>query len=67
VLEVLEQAGVPVTSSCREGTCGTCETDVLSGRPEHRDSVLSPAEQESGRQMMICESRSLDGELVLDI
>jgi ferredoxin-NADP reductase len=67
VLEVLEQAGVPVTPSCREGTCGSCETDVLSGRPDHRDSVLSPAEQESGRQMMICVSRSLDGELVLDI
>jgi ferredoxin-NADP reductase len=67
VLEVLEQAGVPVTPSCREGTCGSCETDVLSGRPDHRDSVLSPAEQESGRQMMICVSRSLDRELVLDI
>jgi ferredoxin len=29
-----------VLSSCREGTCGTCETLVLDGIPDHRDSVL---------------------------
>jgi len=67
ILEVLEEAGAPVVSSCREGTCGTCETDVISGRPDHRDSVLTPDEQESGETMMLCVSRSLDDELVLDI
>ena len=43
ILDVVEAAGVPVLSSCTEGTCGTCETGVLAGVPEHRDSVLSPA------------------------
>ncbi len=42
VLEVAEEAGVPVVSSCGEGTCGTCETRVLAGVPDHRDSVLDP-------------------------
>ena len=26
-------SGLVVLSSCQEGTCGTCETDVLEGRP----------------------------------
>jgi ferredoxin-NADP reductase len=67
VLEVLEAAGAPVPSSCREGTCGTCESPVLSGRPEHRDSLLTDDEHEAGDTMLICVSRSLDDELVLDI
>jgi ferredoxin-NADP reductase len=67
ILEVLEGAGAPVPSSCREGTCGTCESTVLSGRPEHRDSLLTDDEQEAGDTMLICVSRSLDDELVLDL
>lgn len=67
VLEVLERAGAPVPSSCREGTCGTCESAVLSGRPDHRDALLTDDEQEAGDTMLICVSRSLDDELVLDI
>ncbi|MGV0833975.1 PDR/VanB family oxidoreductase [Mycolicibacterium thermoresistibile] len=67
ILEVLQEAGVDVPSSCREGTCGSCETDVLEGRPLHRDSVLMPDEKESGEVMMICVSRSLDDTLVLDL
>ncbi|HZC64024.1 MAG TPA: PDR/VanB family oxidoreductase [Streptosporangiaceae bacterium] len=67
ILDVIEAAGVPVLSSCTEGTCGTCETGVLAGVPEHRDSVLSPAEQAAADTMMICVSRSLTPRLVLDI
>jgi ferredoxin len=67
ILEALEQAGLNVLSSCREGTCGTCETGVLEGRPDHRDSVLSGPDREAGDVMMICVSRSLDSRLTLDI
>ena len=42
------QAGVDVLSSCSEGTCGTCETAVLDGVPDHRDSVLDEAERRAG-------------------
>ncbi|PPK64897.1 ferredoxin-NADP reductase [Actinokineospora auranticolor] len=66
VLEVVEESGIPVVSSCGEGTCGTCETTVLDGVVDHRDSVLSAAEQESGKTMMICVSRGR-GRLVLDL
>ncbi len=67
ILEVVEDAGVPVLSSCREGTCGTCETDVLGGTPDHRDSLLTPDERAAGETMMICVSRSCGGKLVLDL
>jgi ferredoxin-NADP reductase len=67
VLEVVEQAGIPVLSSCAEGTCGTCETAVLDGVPEHRDSVLSDDERAANDCMMICVSRSCTARLVLDL
>ncbi|WP_255252699.1 PDR/VanB family oxidoreductase [Curtobacterium sp. 'Ferrero'] len=69
VLAVAEDAGVFVLSSCREGTCGTCETPVLEGAVDHRDTVLSPAEQAEDRVMMICVSRAAAGcpKLVLEL
>lgn len=67
ILGAVEAAGVRVLSSCTEGTCGTCETGVLAGMPEHRDTVLTPAERAAGEVMMICVSRSLGPKLVLDL
>lgn len=67
ILEVVEQAGVGVLSSCSEGTCGTCETAVLDGTPDHRDSVLDESERAAGDCLMICVSRSCSPRLVLDL
>ncbi|MET8220357.1 PDR/VanB family oxidoreductase [Streptomyces hirsutus] len=65
--DVLDDAGAGLTTSCREGTCGTCETPVLEGRPDHRDSLLSEKERQEGRTMMPCVSRCLSTTLVLDL
>jgi ferredoxin-NADP reductase len=67
ILDAVEGAGVHVLSSCQEGTCGTCETAVLAGEPEHRDSLLTPEEQAAGDTMFICVSRSRSERLVLDL
>ncbi|MEU1194319.1 PDR/VanB family oxidoreductase [Streptomyces sp. NPDC005859] len=67
VLETVEGAGVAVDFSCREGTCGTCETDVLDGEPDHRDSLLTEDERAAGDTMLICVSRSRGPRLVLDL
>ena len=67
VLEALERAGVDVLSSCREGICGTCETGVLAGTPDHRDSLLSDEEKAEGATMLVCVSRSRGPRLVLDV
>ncbi len=67
ILSVVEEAGIGVLSSCAEGTCGTCETGVLGGVPDHRDSVLSEDERQAGDCMMICVSRARGDRLVLDL
>jgi ferredoxin-NADP reductase len=67
ILDVVEEAGVFVLSSCAEGTCGTCETGVLEGEPDHRDSVLEEEERAAKDCMMVCVSRSCTSRLVLDL
>jgi ferredoxin-NADP reductase len=67
VLDAVRAAGVDVLSSCRQGTCGTCETTVLAGRPDHRDSILADHERAAGDCMFPCVSRSCDDRLVLDL
>ncbi|AGP55564.1 PDR/VanB family oxidoreductase [Streptomyces rapamycinicus] len=67
VLRTVEAAGVPVLYSCEEGTCGTCETDVVEGEVDHHDSVLTDEERASGETMMICVSRCHGPRLVLDL
>ncbi|MGY1738284.1 PDR/VanB family oxidoreductase [Geodermatophilus sp. SYSU D00684] len=67
ILEVVEDAGVGVLSSCQEGTCGTCETAVLEGTVDHRDALLTPDEQAANDTMFICVSRAACPRLVLDL
>ncbi|MBS1694200.1 MAG: oxidoreductase [Actinobacteria bacterium] len=66
ILEVAEDAGIDIDSSCQEGVCGTCETAVLSGVPDHRDDVLSPGERGACTTIIVCVSRSCSARLVLD-
>lgn len=67
LLDALLEAGANVDYSCREGVCGSCETTVLDGVPDHRDGVLSKAERESGKTMMVCVSGCKGRRLVLDL
>ena len=61
VLDAAARSGLPVISSCKEGTCGTCETAVTSGDVDHRDSILTPEEQADNDTMLICVSRAARG------
>jgi ferredoxin-NADP reductase len=67
ILEALEDADIPILSSCLEGVCGTCEATVLEGIPDHRDSMLSDAERASNKVILTCVSRSCSERLVLDL
>jgi len=67
ILEVLRDAGMDLSYSCEQGICGACETRVISGVPEHRDSVLTPAEQAANTTVMICCAGSKSERLVLDL
>lgn len=66
-LKVLREAGVDVDWSCSEGVCGTCETEVLEGEPEHRDSVLTVEERAANETMMVCVSRARTARIVLNL
>ncbi|AZG47539.1 cytochrome P450 [Gordonia insulae] len=67
VLTSLADAGVHILSSCGEGTCGTCETPVVAGEIDHRDSILTAEEQARNDCMMVCVSRAKCPRLVLDV
>lgn len=66
VFDAMRGAGVAVLGSCLEGICGTCETGVLEGEVDHRDSVLDADEQAANDCMMVCVSRCRGSRLVLD-
>lgn len=66
-LDALNRAGCAIMSTCREGTCGTCEVRVLSGSVDHRDSVLTREEQASDSFMMTCVSRAASDRIALDL
>ncbi|MEU4315160.1 PDR/VanB family oxidoreductase [Nocardia sp. NPDC024068] len=65
-LEMLLRRRPDQPYSCRQGFCRTCKVRVLDGEPEHRDSVLTPAERAAG-DLLVCVSRCAGGRLVLDL
>jgi len=67
ILDVLIDAGVAVQHSCCDGVCGTCETRVLGGIPDHRDYVLLGEETKATDRIMVCVSRARSASLTLDL
>lgn len=66
ILQAVRDVVPTVASSCEQGICGACTTTVLSGEPEHRDTLLSDAQRAEG-QMLICVSRAVGDRLTLDL
>ena len=67
LLSALVRAGAHAAYSCQQGFCGTCRTRVLDGAAEHRDTLLTDPERDSG-MMLICISRAAEGShLTLDL
>ncbi|ERF81020.1 oxidoreductase [Bradyrhizobium viridifuturi] len=67
ILDALLDAGIAANYACTEGVCGTCETRVLDGLPDHRDQFLSQEEQAANKSVMICCSGAKSRTLVLDL
>ncbi|MBL4876469.1 MAG: 2Fe-2S iron-sulfur cluster binding domain-containing protein [Cohaesibacteraceae bacterium] len=67
VTEALETVGISVDVKCSDGLCGVCSTRYLSGDVEHRDYVLSKAQQ--SEKMILCCSRAREegGRIRLDL
>jgi phthalate 4,5-dioxygenase reductase subunit len=64
IMEAMRAKGHEVPSSCETGTCGTCKIKLLAGTADHRDLFLT--EKDRADNIMICVSRALTQELVLD-
>jgi cytochrome P450/ferredoxin-NADP reductase len=67
LIDAIRDVTPGLSYDCEKGYCGACETRVLAGTPEHRDSVLTEEERAAGRSMMICVGRCSSGPLVLDL
>ncbi len=67
IIDVLSAGGKDILYDCQRGDCGICQTDVISGIPDHRDAVLSEADRQEGKVMQICVSRAKSARLVLDL
>ncbi|MGW2571520.1 PDR/VanB family oxidoreductase [Streptomyces sp. NPDC001537] len=67
ILAALQDHGIRHMSQCEEGVCGSCETAVLEGVPEHRDVLLTDEERAENSVMMICVSRAKTTHLTLDL
>lgn len=65
--QMLRASQAPVPFSCEEGICGSCETRVIAGEIDHRDSVLTADERASQKVMMVCVSGCKSERLVLDL
>lgn len=61
------EAGADIVFDCQDGICGSCETPIIEGRADHRDHVLTSAEQDANTCLMVCVSRSRTPRLVLDL
>jgi ferredoxin-NADP reductase/ferredoxin len=58
ILELAEEVGIEIPSSCRAGTCGTCRAMKIKGEVEcDETSGLSDADREAG-YILTCVSRA---------
>ena len=65
IVDVLNEAGIGVETSCVSGLCGSCKVKFLSGTVDHRDFILS--EEERVDHLTTCVSRATSRKLVLDL
>ena len=54
--DALIRDGFAVDVKCADGLCGVCQCGYEAGEVEHRDFVLSSAQQET--QLILCQSRA---------
>ncbi len=67
VVQALARHDIIIPTSCCEGVCGTCLTDVLAGEIDHRDQYLTAEEQATNSMMTPCCSRAKSARVVLDL
>ncbi|EME86233.1 uncharacterized protein MYCFIDRAFT_151247 [Pseudocercospora fijiensis CIRAD86] len=64
LLQVLNEAGFDVMSSCQSGGCGACKVTVCAGEVKHRSTVLTAKEKATNLQA--CVDRGI-GKITIEI
>lgn len=67
IIEAAQRKNIIIPMSCGQGMCGTCVCAVISGKVDHRDSILSDIEHQNHDKIAACVSRAKSGKLILDI
>ncbi|MFM9368711.1 2Fe-2S iron-sulfur cluster-binding protein [Streptomyces sp. Da 82-17] len=67
LLDALSEAAPALDFSCTNGICGSCETRVLDGTPDHRDDVLQEHERNRHDVIYPCVSRARGDRIALDL
>jgi len=65
IVDVLNDNGVVVETSCVSGLCGTCKVGYTAGTVEHNDFILDDSERD--RFLTTCVSRASSPTLTLDL
>ncbi|NNE81451.1 MAG: reductive dehalogenase [Silicimonas sp.] len=63
--DVLAENEIPIDVKCSDGLCGVCKCRLISGQVEHRDFVLSSAQQ--AEAIILCQSRAAEPGGVIEI
>ena len=63
--DVLTENGIAIDVKCSDGLCGVCKCGLISGEVEHRDFVLSKAQQKDA--IILCQSRAADPDGVIEV
>jgi 3-ketosteroid 9alpha-monooxygenase subunit B len=67
LLETARRGGVPLSSGCEQGNCGTCMVSIVAGRVRMRaNHVLSEDDVASGLALA-CQSVPASDELEIDL
>ncbi|MEM8731785.1 MAG: 2Fe-2S iron-sulfur cluster-binding protein, partial [Pseudomonadota bacterium] len=62
---VLNDLGITVPVKCSDGICGVCACQLISGKVEHRDYVLSAAQRKTA--LILCQSRAADPDGTIEV
>ncbi|NJO71215.1 MAG: 2Fe-2S iron-sulfur cluster binding domain-containing protein [Oscillatoriales cyanobacterium RM1_1_9] len=67
ILDIADQGGIEIDSSCRSGTCGTCMQRVVQGEVcyEGEPEALTEGDRQQG-QILTCIARPI-GRVVIDL
>lgn len=67
ILDVAEQAGVAIVSSCRSGSCGTCKHKLLAGEVRYDDDPIGLDDDDRANgYVLTCIARAI-GQVRLDV